>query len=133
PALPGMGRVFVLVAGATLLAGQVSWSRISTAVVGSTLGSASLTLSAAMAGLGLGALLAGSLRHPRRALAAVVPLCSLILAVTPWLLLQAGRVEGSSSARRILAAASRARWASPSCSRRGGRWTISGSSSERRR
>ena len=100
-----MGRVFVLVAGATLLAGQVSWSRISTAVVGSTLGSASLTLSAAMAGLGLGALLAGSLRHPRRALAAVVPLCSLILAVTPWLLLQAGRVEGSSSARRILAAA----------------------------
>src|SRR6185503_2197221 len=91
-----MDRLFVLVAGATLLAGQVSWSRIATAAVGSTLAASSLTLAAAMAGLGVGALLA------RRRV--VVPLCSAMLAITPWLLLLAGRVEGSSGARRFLVA-----------------------------
>src|SRR5262245_40201921 len=99
------GRAFVLLSGATLLAGQVSWSRIATAVVGSTLASASLTLSAAMAGLGLGALLAARFRRPRPALAVIVPLCATFLAVTPWLILQAGRIEGSPSARRFLVAA----------------------------
>src|SRR5678809_1091259 len=100
-----MDRLFVFVAGATLLAGQVSWSRISTAVVGSTLASSSLTLAAAMTGLGLGALLAGRLSRPRRMLSVVVPLCSTLLAITPEVLLQVGRVEGSPGVRRLLVAA----------------------------
>ena len=90
-----------------MLAGQVSWSRIASAQIGGSLTSAMVTLSAAMAGLGLGAFLAGRLLlrlSPRRLIRFVVPACSALLTVAPFLILQVGRLEGSSLARRGLAA-----------------------------
>jgi len=95
-ALPDMrraGEVYVLVSGAALLAGQVSWSRLASVPIGASFVSAMTALSAAMAGLGLGAFLAGRLlrrRSPRRLLAGIVPACSVVLALVPLLLLQIG-------------------------------------------
>jgi len=94
----------VLVSGAALLAGQVSWSRLASVPIGGSLVSAMTTLSAAMAGLGLGAFLAGRLlrrRSPRRLLAGIVPACTVVLAVVPLLLV---RIGGSLLLRRGMTA-----------------------------
>ncbi|MBV8879205.1 MAG: fused MFS/spermidine synthase [Planctomycetaceae bacterium] len=86
-------EVYVLVSGAALLAGQVSWSRLASVPIGGSFASAMTTLSAAMAGLGVGALLAGALLRrwaPRTILLGVVPLCAAILALAPDLILRVG-------------------------------------------
>ena len=73
------GDLYLLVSGAALLAGQVSWSRLASVPTGGSFVSGMTTLSAAMAGLGLGAFLAGAWlrrRSSRTLLAGIVPACS---------------------------------------------------------
>jgi len=106
-ALPVMRRAddfFVLVSGAALLAGQVSWSRLASVPLGGSVASGMMTLSAAMAGLGLGAFLAGALLRrgsPRSLSFVIVPACAAVLAFVPALILQTG---GSLPLRRGLTA-----------------------------
>lgn len=93
PVMRRAGDFFVLVSGAALLAGQVSWSRLASVPLGGSLASGMTTLSAAMAGLGLGAFLAGALlrrRSPRSLSSVIVPACAAVLAVVPALILQIG-------------------------------------------
>ena len=83
----------ILASGAILLAAQVSWSRLASVPLGGSLASGMTTLSAAMAGLGLGAFLAGALlrrRSPRPLLAMIVPICAALLALMPLAILRAG-------------------------------------------
>jgi len=77
-----MDRLFILVAGAALLAGQVSWSRLATVPLGGSFASGMITLSAAMAGLGLGSYFSGRAR-----IRLLVPVCAAILALAPTLIL----------------------------------------------
>jgi spermidine synthase len=81
-------RLYILISGAALLAAQATWSRLASAQVGGSFTAAMLTLSAAMAGLGLGA------ARPWRSRRAIVAATALALAATPLVLLQVGRLEG---------------------------------------
>jgi predicted membrane-bound spermidine synthase len=102
------GRILVAVMGAASLAGQVSWSRIAATAVGGTLAAAAITLAGAMAGLAAGGLLAAAAlrrRGPRAVTAGAVVAGAASLAAMPWLLLQAGRLEGAPELRWTLTAA----------------------------
>lgn len=90
-----------------MLAGQIGWARVGSAVVGGTLAATALTLSAAMIGLSAGALLGSAAArrgHGRRALMAVVGTAAAALAFVPFLLLQLQALEGAPVLRRLLAA-----------------------------
>lgn len=95
-------RLLVLFLGAGSLAGQVCWSRLAAAVVGGTFAAWAITLSGAMAGLSLGAALAGAFRFRRPV--AVVVACAVALAAMPVLLLEIGRLEGMPATRAVLTA-----------------------------
>lgn len=82
--------------GSVSLAGQVTWERLASTVIGGSFGSIAITLSAAMAGFAGGAMLAGaSFRQcsPRKLLFWGVVVCSVTLAVIPQLVLEIGRAE----------------------------------------
>ncbi len=100
-------RTLVLVLGATSLAGQVCWSRLTAAVVGGTLAAWAITLFGAMAGWSLGAAVAGVLSRSgdlRRRLLVIVVACGIALMALPFLILQIGRLEGMPIARGVLTA-----------------------------
>ena len=106
PPLLWSSRLLVLIAGATALAGQVSWSRLAGAAVGGTFTSSVITLSGAMAGLAIGAWAAGLLlagRNARKLLLGSLLAGGATLAAMPWLIQLIAGLEGSLALRRVLA------------------------------
>ncbi len=100
------GRFLAFLLGAACLAGQASWNRLASAVVGGTTAAAAFTLSAAMVGLALGSALSGALlsrRCPRPVLLATILSSALALVALPGLILQIGALEGWPLLRRTLA------------------------------
>jgi len=104
---PAGVRWIAVATGAAALGGQVGWSRLAGAAVGTTFAATCLTLAGAMSGLALGAALSPAVavrRGPRAALGGFLAACAAASALVPFLLLLAGRLHGHPACRFVLVA-----------------------------